>query len=196
MRLNPRLRPGVVAIAATVPAAILLVACSSPPSRPSKATSPASTSASTTSSSVVATTVTTTAFGNFNSCSVVTQAEAAKAIGESVTPGVPGTASVEGGIACVFYGPSAPTPTNPNLAQADSVRVMVMQGSEALTWYNDFKPVSAQPIAGYGEQGYYDGTNLNILKGGLYLRISVTPGTGPPNLSDEEQLATVILPEL
>ena len=54
--------------------------------------------------------------GYVNSCSVVTQAEAASAIGQAVTPGVLGHATVEGGLACVFYGPSAPTPTTPNMA--------------------------------------------------------------------------------
>jgi hypothetical protein len=91
---------------------------------------------------------------NFNSCSVVTQAEAASAIGQSVTPGVLGKATVEGGLACVFYGPSAPTPTTPNVAQADSVRVVVVKGSDALTWYNAYKSspeVHAQPVAGYGD---------------------------------------------
>lgn len=47
---------------------------------------------------------------SFDSCSVVTQAEAAAAIGQSVTTGVLGHATVEGGLACVFYGPSAPKP--------------------------------------------------------------------------------------
>src|ERR1039458_6145267 len=130
--------------------------------------------------------------GNFKSCSVVTQAEAASAIGTSVTAGVLGNATVEGGLACVFYGPSAPTPTTPNTAQPDTVRVVVVKGSDALTWYNAYKSkVSAQPITGYGNQAYYDGyASLSVLKGDYYLRIAVSPADAPPSLSDEEHLAS------
>jgi hypothetical protein len=137
---------------------------------------------------------------NFNSCSVVTQAEAAIAIGSSVTPGVLGTATVEGGLACVFYGPSAPTPRTPNVGQLDSVRVVVVEGSDALTWYNAYKTspqVQAQPITGYGAQAYYDGyASLSVLKGDCYLRVAVVPAGAPPSLSAEEQLAAAILPKL
>jgi lipopolysaccharide export system protein LptA len=115
-----------------------------------------------------------------------------------VTAAVLGNATVEGGLACVFYGPSAPTPTTPNAAQADSVRVVVVKGTNALTWYNDYKSkVSAQPISGYGDQAYYDGyASLSVLKGDYYLRIAVSPAGAAPSLSDEEQLATAILPKL
>lgn len=137
---------------------------------------------------------------NFDSCSVVTQAEAASAIGASVTAGVLGNATVEGGLACVFYGPYAPTPHTPNVAQADSVRVVVVKGSKALTWYNAYKAtVSAteQAISGYGDQAFWDGyASLSVLKGSDYLRIAVSPYASPPSLSDEEQLATAILPKL
>src|SRR5665647_1038404 len=105
MRLNPKLRPGLVGIVVAVAAAILLTACSSSSST-SPGAAPTPTSSTTASST---TTLATTA--NFNSCSVVTQAEAASAIGQSVTPGVLGNATVEGGLACVFYGPSSPAPT-------------------------------------------------------------------------------------
>jgi hypothetical protein len=137
---------------------------------------------------------------NFDSCSVVTQAEAASAIGASVTPGVLGNATVEGGLACVFYGPYAPTPHTPNVAQADSVRVVVVEGSNALTWYNAYKATvstTEQPISGYGDQAFWDGyASLSVLKGTAYLRIAVSPYASPPSLSDEEQLATAILPKL
>jgi len=146
------------------------------------------------------TTTTTTATGstNFNSCSVVTQDQAASALGQSVTPGVLGNATVEGGRACVFYGPSAPTPTVPDVAQPDSVRVVVVKGSDAMTWYNDYKSkVNAQSIAGYGDQAFYDGAaSLSVLKGDSYLRIAVSPAGAPPSLADEKQLATAILPKL
>jgi len=131
---------------------------------------------------------------------VVTQPEAASAIGASVTTGVLGNATVEGGLACVFYGSSAPTPTTPNVAQADSVRVVVVEGSNALTWYNNYKSspeVRAQAITGYGDQAYYDGyASLSVMKGDYYLRVAVSPAGAPPSLSDEEQLANAILPKL
>lgn len=135
---------------------------------------------------------------NFNSCSVVTQAEAANAIGSSVSKGVLGNATVEGGLACVFYGPSAPTPRTPNVAQADTVRVVVVEGSNALKWYNDYKSkVPARSITGYGNKAYYDGyASLSVLKGNYYLRIAVSPAKAAPSLSDEERLAKAILPKL
>jgi hypothetical protein len=135
---------------------------------------------------------------NFNSCSVVTQSEAAAAIGAPVSAGVLGKATVEGGLACVFYGSSAPTPTTPDTAQPDSVRVVVVKGTDALSWFNDYKSkVSPQPIAGYGTQAYYDGyASLNVLKGDYYLRVAVSPAGAPPSLSDEEHLSTAILPKL
>lgn len=84
------------------------------------------------------------------------------------------------------------------MAQADTVRVVVVKGSGALTWYNDYKSkVSPQPITGYGDQAYYDGyASLSVLKGDYYLRIAVAAAGAPPSLSDEEQLATAILPKL
>ncbi len=136
--------------------------------------------------------------GHFDSCSVVTQAVAASAIGETVTAGVLGNATVEGGLACVFYGPSAPSPHDPNVAQADSVRVVVVEGSDAATWYNDYKSkVHPQAITGYGDQAYYDGdASLSVMKGDYYLRVAVSPAGAPPSLQDEEKLATAILPSL
>jgi hypothetical protein len=138
------------------------------------------------------------ATGNFDSCSVVTQAEAASALGQAVTAGVLGKATVEGGLACVFYGPSAPAPRDPDVAQADSVRVVVVRGPDALTWYQNYKSkVSAQPVTGYGDQAYYDGyASLSVIKGNYYLRIAVAPAGAPPSLTAEEQLAAAILPKL
>jgi len=129
---------------------------------------------------------------------VVTQAEAANALGQAVTPGVLGKATVEGGLACVFYGLSAPTPRDPDVAQAESVRVVVVRGPKALTWYLDYKSkVSAQPVTGLGEQAYYDGyASLSVLKGNYYLRIAVAPAGAPPSLTAEKQLATAIMPKL
>jgi len=135
---------------------------------------------------------------SFNSCSVVTQAQAASAIGGTVSKGVLGNATVEGGLACVFYGSSAPSPHTPNVAQADTVRVVVVQGSNALKWYNDYKSkVHAQSISGYGNKAYYDGyASLSVLKGDYYLRIAVSPAKAAPSLSDEERLAKAVLSKL
>ncbi len=188
-------------------ATVLLAACGSSSSKSSSPAPTASTSAvsPTASTSVASPTTsapaaakTTAATGNFDSCSVVTQAEAASTIGAAVTPGILGSATVEGGLVCVFYGPSALTPRNPNVAQTDSVRVVVVKGPQAVTWYNDYKSkVKAQPIAGYGDQAYYDGyASLSVIKGDNYLRIAVSPAGAAPSLSDERQLTTAVLLKL
>lgn len=195
MRLDPKFRTGVIGVLAALSAAAVLAGCSSSPAKSSSTTASTPSASNTSTSAAPATTSL-----NFNSCSVVTQAEAASALGQSVTPGVLGTATVEGGLACVFYGPSAPSPTTPDTAQADSVRVVVVKGSDALTWYNNYKAspaVHAQAISGYGDQAYYDGyASLNVMKGAYYLRVAVAPSGAPPNLTGEEQLADNILPKL
>jgi len=51
----------------------------------------------------------------------------------------------------VFYGPSSPTPTTPNTARPDTVRVVVVKGPDALTRYNNYKSssqVHALAVAG------------------------------------------------
>ena len=190
---------GIVGIAVAVPVAVLLAACGSSSSSPAKTTTtPASTTA--TSGSSTAPTSTTTTTANFNSCSVVTPAEAAAALGHSVTAGVLGKATVEGGLACVFYGPSAPTPHTPDVTQTDTVRVVVVKGPDATTWYNAYTAlpeVRAEPVSGYGDQAFYDGfASLSVLKGDSYLRVAVSPAGAPPSLADEKQLATAILPNI
>jgi hypothetical protein len=184
-------------------AAIVLAACASSSSSASSGATAASTAPPSSSSAPAASAAAApspsapAASGNFDSCSVVTQAEAASALGQAVTAGALGNATVEGGLACVFYGPSAPTPRDPNLAQVDSVRVVVVRGPDALTWYENYKSkVSAQPVTGYGDQAFYDGyASLNVLKGDYYLRLAVIPA-GAASLTAEEQLAAAILPKL
>jgi hypothetical protein len=131
---------------------------------------------------------------------VVTQAEAASALGSTVSAGVLGSATVEGGLACVFYGSASPTPHTPNVAQADSVRVVVVQGADAAKYYNAYKAspeVLASSITGFGDEAFYDGyASLSVLKGDSYLRVAVSPAGVPPSLSAEKQLATAILPRL
>jgi hypothetical protein len=195
--MGPRVTAAGLALA--VSAAIVLAGCGSSSSK-------SSSTPATTSSSVASPTTTASATspgpvrsrGNFDSCSVVTQAEAASAIGQPVSPGVLGNATVEGGVACVFYEPSASTPRNPNVAQADSVRVVVVRGSHASAWYEDYKSkVNAQPVSGYGNQAYYDGfASLSVLKGDYYVRIAVSPAGASPSLAAEKKLAAAILPKL
>jgi hypothetical protein len=142
----------------------------------------------------------TTAGGNFNSCTVVTTPEAAAALGGPVGAGTLGTATVEGGLACVFYGTSAPTPHTPNVAQPDTVRVVVVTGPNATKWYNAYKSsptVRPQAVAGFGDEAFYDGyASLSVLKGDTYLRVAVAPAGAAPSLTAEKQLATAILPRL
>jgi hypothetical protein len=103
-------------------------------------------------------------------------------------------------LACVFYGPSSPTPTTPNVAQPDTVRVVVVKGPNAVTWYNAYKSspeVRAQAVSGYGDQAFWDGgASLSVLKGDSYLRVAVAPAGAAPSLSDAEQLATAVLANL
>jgi hypothetical protein len=170
--------------AAVVFIATMLAACGSSTSQSSKTTATGSPS--------------TNSGTSFDSCSVVTQEDAASALGETVTAGVGGAATVEGGRACVFYGPSAPKPPDPDVGQPDSVRVVVVKGPDASSWYNDYKSkVNAQPVSGYGDQAYYDGfASLNILEGTNYLRVAVIPAIGSPSLSGEQKLAAAILRRL
>jgi hypothetical protein len=186
------IRNGCYAVLASVLVAAGLAACGSSSAPPAKAKTTA------TAPITNPTTTTTTASGPFNSCSVVTQAEAASALGASVTAGVLGNATVEGGKACVFYGATAPAPRDANVAEADSVRVVVVEGGDAVTWYDAYKAtVSPQAISGYGDQAYYDGVaSLSVLKGDVYVRIAVVPAAAAPSLSAEEKLAKAILPNV
>jgi hypothetical protein len=147
-----------------------------------------------------------TAAGNFNSCSVVTRAEAASALGQAVTAGVLGHATVEGGLACVSYGPAVPpTLRDADVPMGDSVRVVVVKGPDALKWYKDYESgVKAQPVSDIGDQAFFDGyASLSVLKGNYYLRDAVIPPPIPSPkkyvqlvLKDEERLAKAILPKL
>jgi hypothetical protein len=133
--------------------------------------------------------------GAINSCTVVTQANVSAALGESVQPGVRGKATVEGGVACVFYGPAVPAGTNPDVPTADSVRVVLVKSPNGTQWFNDYKgKVHAVEISGLGDQAYYDGTaSVSVLKGTEYLRIAVVKSSGPDE-SAEEALAKTALP--
>lgn len=196
--MQPRIRGIGMAIAAG--AVFLLAGCSASTATPPAATAPAGgpSSAPVPSTPAASAAPSAVAGGRFNSCSMVTQAEAASALGQPVSAGVLGHATVEVGLACVFYGPAAPSPRDPNVAQADTVRVVVVTGPDALKWYKDYKSkVSAQPVGGYGDQAYYDGyASLSVLTGDRYLRIAVAPAGAPPSLPAEKKLAAAILPRL
>jgi hypothetical protein len=131
------------------------------------------------------------------SCTVVTRAQAGAALGQSVTAGVLGHATVEGGLACVYYGPNAPSKADADVPVPDSVRVVLVTGSDALKWFDDYKgKVAAQPISGLGNQAYYDGdASVSVLVGSEYLRVAVIGATGVSEAA-EEQLARDALPKM
>ena len=132
-----------------------------------------------------------------DSCSVVTQANVSTALGETVQPGVKGKATVEGGVACVFYGPESPAGANPDVPSVDSVRVVLVTGADGTKWFNDYKTkVPAVDISGLGDQAYYDGSaSVSVLKGSSYLRISVITTTGTDEAA-EKALAATALPNM
>ena len=101
-------------------------------------------------------------------------------------------------MACVFYGPKAPATRNASIVEPDTVRVVLVKGSEALKWYNDYhSKVPAVPVSGYGDKAFWDGgASLSVLKGQDYLRIAVSPAGATPSLADEKKLAAAILPNL
>ena len=111
-----------------------------------------------------------------NSCSIIARSQAGAALGgESVKRPVRGRATVEGGVACVFYGPHAPKGASADVPVIDSVRVVLVSGSKAKTYFDDYRSkVHAQRISGLGDRAYYDGyASLSVLKGKYYVRIAV-----------------------
>jgi hypothetical protein len=150
-----RIRPTLVTLAGLSSAALVLAGFGS--SGSSATTSTGAHAATTTVPASTTTGNSTTASGNFNSFAVVTTPEAAAALGQSVTAGTLGTATIEGGFACVFYGASSPTPHTPNIAQPDSVRVVVVREPNATKRCNAHKSLAVvrpQAITGYGDQAF------------------------------------------
>ncbi len=199
--MHPHGRRSLVGMAASVAAALVIAACgsSSPPtSGPVTAAPPTgglpSTGVPSTAPSVLPNTAPPS--GGFDSCSVVTQAEAGDALGHAVKAALRGKATVEGGVACVFYGPAVPAGANPDIPVTDSVRVVLVTGPDATKFFNDFRTrVPAQTIAGLGDQAYYDGSaSLSVLKGVEYLRVAVI-GVADV-LAAEKTLAQAVLPSL
>jgi hypothetical protein len=128
------------------------------------------------------------------SCGVITSSEASAALGGQPVKGpLHGKATVEGGRACVYYGPQVPAGVSPNVAVGDSVRVVLVVGPKAKKYFDDYRrKVHAEPISGLGDQAYYDGyASLSVLKGNAYVRIAVGE---PNNLAPEKMLAQDALP--
>lgn len=165
-------------------ALLLLAACSSSPAKRTSSTShtAAAATANTTQSAGLPTGKAT------SSCDVLSQAQASAALGgQPVQSPVIGHAYVEGGVACVFNGPSA-IGNDPDIPYADTVRVVLVTGPDAKTYFDDYRSkVSAQAISGLGDAAFYDGyASISVLKGDSYVRIAVGVAN---NLSAEKTLA-------
>jgi len=113
--------------------------------------------------------------GKATSCTVISSAEASAALGQGVKGPVRGKAVVEGGVACVFNGPGVPPGADPDIPQADTVRVVLVTGQKARLYFDDYRGrIHAQPISGLGDAAYYDGfASVSVLKGNAYVRIAV-----------------------
>jgi lipopolysaccharide export system protein LptA len=180
----------------SVSAVALVTACGSS-AKPVTTTTPAvgSTATGTVSSTPAATASTSAAAATANSCNVITQSEAGAALGQAVRPPVRGHATVEGGIACVYYGPNVPAGTSPDVPVGDSVRVVLVTGPKAKKFFDDYRnSIHAQPISGLGDKAYYDGyASISVLKGNAYVRIAVGIAN---NLSAEKRLAADAVPRM
>lgn len=195
MRMAGRGIGGAAAFATSVAFATALAACSA--SAPSSSAPPGGGSSSKASSTAPASTA--PAGLATNSCDVITTAQASAALGQPVRPPVRGHAYVEGGVACVYYGPHDPPGLSPDVPAGDSVRVVLVTGSKAKKYFDDYRgKVHAQPISGLGDAAYYDGfASLSVLKGDAYVRIFVgTTTTLSAQLKAEESLARDALPRM
>ena len=185
---------------ALLTAGLILVGCGSTKSAATahapSTTRPATTSSASTRATSTTAATTTTRAVTVDSCTAVTQAEAGQALGQTVGAPVRGKATVEGGVACVFYGPSAPTTVDADVPVPDSVRVVLVTGAQGTSYFDDYRSkVPAQAVAGLGDQAFYDGSaSLSVLKGSDYLRIAVI---GVPDvLAAEKQLAAAAVGRL
>ncbi|HYK68404.1 MAG TPA: hypothetical protein VEV45_10695 [Streptosporangiaceae bacterium] len=170
-------------------ALLLLAACSSSPAKTTPSTTHAAGPAATTNTTQPAGVPTGKAT---SSCDVVSQSQASAALGgQPVQSPVMGHAYVEGGVACVFNGPSA-IGDNPDIPYADTVRVVLVTGQDAKTYFDDYQSkVSAQAISGLGDAAFYDGyASISVLKGSSYVRIAVGVAN---NLGVEKTLAAEAL---
>lgn len=179
------------AMLASLTAPALIVACSSP--APASSSPPAATPSTAPAASSAASAP---AAGGPASCRVVTAAEASVALGgQKVTGPHIGHATVEGGTACVWYGPRVPPGASPNIPYGDTVRVVLVTGPKAKKYFDDYRSkVQAQTIAGLGDAAFYDGyASISVLQGNAYLRIAV--GVINP-LGPEKALAADAVPRM
>jgi hypothetical protein len=191
MKAGQGRRAGLAAVAVTA-ALVPLAGCGSAATSTATTTVPAS---GPTASRAAAAATTAPAVAATDSCGVITQAEAGAALGQPVRAPVRGKATVEGGVACVYYGPDVPAGTDPDIPVADSVRVVLVTGRKAARYFTDYRSkVAARAISGLGDQAYYDGyASISVLKGDAYVRIAVGV---VHNLSPEEKLAADALPRM
>lgn len=174
-----------VALIVAPGALLLLAACSSSPAKTTSSTTHAAAPAATANTTQPAAPPTGKAS---SSCDVISQAQASAALGgQPVQSPVMGHAYVEGGVACVFNGPSA-IGDDPDIPYGDTVRVVLVTGPDAKTYFDDYQSkVSAQAISGLGDAAFYDGyASISVLKGNSYVRIAVGVAN---NLSAEKTLA-------
>lgn len=195
MRIFLCTRSSVAAVAMSAAAVALVTACGSSAKPVTTAPAGGSTAAGAVSSAPAATASASPAAATAHSCNVITQSEAGAALGQTVRPPVRGHATVEGGIACVYYGPNVPAGTSPDVPVGDSVRVVLVTGPKAKKFFDDYRTrVHAQPISGLGHKAYYDGyASISVLKGNAYVRIAVGIAN---NLSAEKTLAADALPRM
>ena len=170
--------------------AALIAACSSPAPAAKQPATGISPQGKTTPATRSATPVSAT-----GSCGVITAAEASAALGQPVKTPVLGKAFVEGGRACVYFGPDAPPGAGADVPVADSVRVVLVTGPNARKYFDDYRSkVHARPISGLGDQAFYDGVaSVSALKGDAYVRIYCGPAGA---LGPEEQLVKDALPRM
>jgi hypothetical protein len=130
------------------------------------------------------------------SCSVITASQASAALGgQQVTGPHIGKATVEGGVACVYYGPNVPAGASPDIPYGDTVRVVLVTGPKAKKYFDDYRSkVNAKAIPGLGDAAFYDGyASISVLKGDAYIRIAVGVAN---NLGVEKTLAADALPRM
>ena len=182
----------IAALAVPAAVAILVTGCNSGSSSSSAPASGPSSPAAAPSSPAA---VSPTTVAAPTSCNVITTAEASTALGQTAKPPIRGHATVEGGVACVYYGPDVPAGTSPDIAVPDSVRVVLVTGPDAKKWFDNYRTkVHAKTIPGLGDAAYYDGyASISVLKGDAYLRIAVGIAS---NLAPEIALAKDALPRM
>jgi hypothetical protein len=187
-------RAGFTAIAVSA-ALVPLAGCGSTAKPATTASGPASGAAASPAATAATAPAPAPAAAATDSCTVITRAEAGAALGQAVRAPVRGKATVEGGVACVYYGPDVPVGTNPDIPVADSVRVVLVTGPKAVRYFSDYRhKVAARTITGLGDQAYYDGyASISVLNGDAYVRIAVGVAS---NLRAEEKLAADAVPRM